>query len=793
MQTAATYNMPTRIYYMITRCGLRSLEMKNSVKVSLLMKIRTVFGTVFPLLALSLLTVAGHAAQQPASTAPARAEGQSILANPEQLVADQMARMLAEVPRFEWDSVQLSPDGSQVAYSVVRRSLETNEVTKHWFLQRLPSGESPLPPAVPLPLGAGSVRWCPDSKCLSMKLDASSGDTKEPQRFTLYSVATGELKAVPAVNDTDSTAGSPGKRPRITNIPSVYKWSPSGAYITFVAPLAKRGGVDPRRGVTGDVWEAPTRQGLFVLEIHTGRVTQLTSETLNGRIDGWSVEWSPDESELVFTVVPDHHSGISKSDLYVVERATGKVRDLVVGPGMNTGPHWSPDGRWIAFSSRRDSMRSGILGWPAVVPAKGGSPKVFPKDGTPMVYIPDVWWSQDSRIFFYDAALDMTSHLIRADTEALRTAVMSAPAGNIHLPHDDHRSFSSDRRRMAFTRESLTTPPELFVVGLDAAGRPSGKPRQITQLSPTFSIGKQVRTEALEWPSTDGKFTIHALLLTPASAWSGERITRPLPTLLYFEGGPRMVRRGFADDGLQGSLLMLAARGYAVLVPNTRGRGGYGQEFHRALQDEQRVGQGGYEDGIAGVDLLIKRRISDPERLGVFGFSFGGYWTRYTITQTHRFKAAIDAEGVGNSFLDSSNVGSRFPETYIVPGGYANPYDPTTRKNMIADSTILHADRIKTPTMLLFGAKSLAKEGSYFHNALRRFSVPSAFFVYDEGHGFNRPAAIADSLIRASEWFDYWLRGIPYPNEERAKEYNEWRAATDKQNTAGTATNAPKP
>ena len=336
---------------------------------------------------------------------------------------------------------------------------------------------------------------------------------------------------------------------------------------------------------------------------------------------------------------------------------------------------------------------------------------------------------------------------------------------------------------MAYTRESLTTPPELFIVALDRDGRPAGPPRPITQLSREFPLRTAVRAETLSWPSPDRKFTIHALLLTPASAWAGDKLKGPLPTLLNFIGGPSMVRRGFAAEGFGGAQIALAARGYAVLVPNTRGRGGYGDAFQRGIRDGMSNARPPYDDAMAGIDLLIARGIADPAKLGVFGHSYGGFLTEYTVTQTSRFNGAVVHEG---HVVEMMNP--RY--TMFEPGsdnellardlyGVHDPFAPAERARLIADSPGFNANRVKTPTLLQFGIKSGVAEsvGLVFFNALRRFNVPSALFIYDEDHVFSRPAAVADDMTRTAEWLDHWVRGIPYPDAARQREYDAWKEA----------------
>lgn len=695
------------------------------------------------------------------------------------LTAAQAAKILSEIPELFLEKNALSPDGAWVFYRVTKRSVATNQETSQWLLQRIPTSAMPLPAPVPLPAWfQRDAEWCADSRCIYVR-SSGRGASNAPRGLVRYNVTNGAVTPV-AVRDTSSTAGSPGTRPRVEVITSGFRWSPRGKFLAFTAPLAPRGGLDPRRGVPGTRSKAVAHAALFVRDTRSGIVTQLTPDSL----DVADFAWAPDEHALAITVNRDLEGFSSPfTDIFVIDRASRAVRTLVVQPGEDGSPHWSPDGRWIAFETQH-----GVLGetgkWPAIIATAGGPIVAFSKERTPLSHNSLLQWSDDGRTLVYSSVVALRRQRVRVDV--LTQAITMTPWGV-------WGSKSADGRWKAYRRESMTAPPELIVTELDTAGHPMGTPRQLTQLAPDFTMGQLVRVDTLSWRSPDGKFTIIAVLLTPRAAWHGGRVTAPLPTVLYGPGGPSAVRLDWGSVVWPGSIA-LAARGYAVLVPNTRGRGpnvdptsANTAAFERAFRDDRSQFRGPYDDAMAGLDLLIARGVTDSSRLAVIGHSAGGGYAANFVTRTTRFRAAVVHEGMPVNLMDNQYIGPSAAWGLSLQewGLYHDPLDSMERVQRIAESALLNVNRVSTPTLLLYGAKSAAFDiGKPLFHAFRRFQVPVAFFVYDDGHVFTRPAATADDLTRTTEWLDYWVRGIPFPDPERAKEYMAWK----EEGKAGVAT-----
>ena len=201
---------------------------------------------------------------------------------------------------------------------------------------------------------------------------------------------------------------------------------------------------------------------------------------------------------------------------------------------------------------------------------------------------------------------------------------------------------------------------------------------------------------------------------------------------------------------------MFASRGYAVLRCNVRGSGGYGAEFRRS--NFRDWGGGDYRDILSGVDALVARGVADPDRMGVMGWSYGGYMTSWVITQTKRFKAASVGAGVTNlmSFSGTTDIPSFIPDYF--GGEHWDAFD-AWRKH----SAMFNIKGVTTPTLIQHGEADLRvpiSQSYELYNALKRQAVPAKMVVYPrQPHGIQEPKLMLDAMTRNVEWFDRWVMG----------------------------------
>jgi dipeptidyl aminopeptidase/acylaminoacyl peptidase len=259
------------------------------------------------------------------------------------------------------------------------------------------------------------------------------------------------------------------------------------------------------------------------------------------------------------------------------------------------------------------------------------------------------------------------------------------------------------------------------------------------------------KSEVLSWKSSDG-LDVEGLLTYPVGYQTGKRV----PLLLVIHGGPAGV---FTQSFLAGSrsvypLAAFSSRGYAVLRVNPRGSSGYGQKFRYANMKDW--GGGDYQDLMTGVDKVIQMGVADPERMGVMGWSYGGYMTSWIVTQTKRFKAASVGAGVTNlmSFIGTADIPAFIPDYF---GG--QPWENLDVYR--SHSAMFNMKGVSTPTLVQHGEadeRVPISQGYEFYNALKVLNVPTRMIVLPRmPHGPNEPKMVLKASQTNLEWFEKYV------------------------------------
>lgn len=626
-------------------------------------------------------------------------------------------------------AVRVSPDGKKVAYTVSSAVMTPD---KSEYVSQIWLANSDGSEAVQLTYAEKSSenpQWSPDGRMIAFTSSRSGKDNL----FVLRLVG-GEAEQL---TDVKSSVGN-------------FAWAPDGRRIAFVTRDAASD--DEEKNNKGkDDWrwidESVKFNRLNVISLEKDANGKREPRRLSGdpNVAG-SFDWSPDSKTIVFTRTKMPKADYwTTSDLLAVDVGTGKVTTLADTNASEADPAFSPDGKWISFTVSDDPPRWAGYRRIAVIPAGGGAPKLLTEtfDAQPGV----IDWSADGKRIYFAETRGTVSRLSAVD-------VSSGSITELNKGNEVLGSFSLNRNHtlLGFTMQAVDRAPEAFVTGIN-----NFAPVQISRANadlPHLPLGK---TEVVRWKSSDG-LEVEGLLTYPADYKSGTRV----PLLLVIHGGPTGV---FTQSFLAGSrgvypLASFASQGFAILRVNPRGSSGYGQKFRFAnIKD---WGGGDYKDLMTGVDHAIEMGVADPERLGVMGWSYGGFMTSWVITQTHRFKAASVGAGVTNlmSFIGTADIPSFIPDYF---GG--QPWEKLDVYR--THSAMFNAKGVTTPTLIQHGEadeRVPISQGYEFYNALKVQNVPVRMIVLPRmPHGPNEPKMVLKTKQTNLEWFEKYLKGVMNP------------------------------
>lgn len=607
------------------------------------------------------------------------------------------------------DDAQISPDGRLIAYTLSEIGKEAKDKpvrSRVWLVRADGAG-------APQPLTGGSSsdrspRWSPRGDCVAFLSDRN--DPGKRSQILILPMGGGEATPITEVKGAISELA----------------WLDADRIAYLMA--------DPDPDDATDVIhfeDRPQFQRLYIVNTGSREVTAVSPAD----VQVWEYEAAPDGQSfaVVASALPWEWSWY-QSYIGVVPAVGGAVREVCRTERQVALPRWSPDGRQIAFISSSWSDRGVVAGDLWLVDAAGGAPRDITA-GYRGSLTWAVWRDNTSLLFMGLQGVGSAIGVVNIDGRV--EPLWTGPAA--FTPRHWQR-FSIAAGRLAAVREDVDHLPEVYLAELPV-GAGSVAWRALTHLNPQADELAWGKTEAISWRSGDGT-PIEGLLLTPADYDGASRL--PLVTIVH--GGPT------ANYSSRISTLwapFLAAQGMAVLMPNPRGSTGYGLAFAEANIGD--MGGGDLADVLAGVDACISRGIADPERLGIAGWSYGGYLTAWAITQTQRFKAAVVGAGI-TDWLSFHGV-SEIP-TWDAAYLKATPYGGAAYS---ARAPLTHIADVTTPTLMHHGEKDTCVpvgQAYQFHRALRERAVECQLRVYPrEPHGLRERAHVKDMQEATVGWF----------------------------------------
>ncbi|MFN6108676.1 MAG: alpha/beta fold hydrolase [Planctomycetaceae bacterium] len=532
---------------------------------------------------------------------------------------------------------------------------------------------------------------------------------------------------------------------------TAFQWSPDGTVIAFVMPDPKTDAEERAERERNDavlVDEHPKFSRLYVVEVdsapgHVRQVRRLTGGPahVGSGQPGRVFDWSPDSRQIAYTVQPSPRvDDWLLSDIALLDVDTGKSRVIAATAASESQPRFSPDGSQLAFLASSIPPRWAYAARIQILDLQGEVPRALATtwDEKPNL----VGWNHAGTAVIASEVDRTVSRLWEVPVNGGEPVALTPADRMVVQPVLD-----SSREMLAFTSESPTTAAEAWVSLTD-----SFEPRQVSQVQ-QLSAWPLPETRVVSWKSADQR-EIEGLLTLPHGI-----PPRKLPLLVVIHGGPTGV---FQQTSLLSRspypLVAFAAKGFAILRCNVRGSSGYGREFRFA--NEADWGGGDLDDLVSGIDSLVADGLVDPERLGVMGWSYGGFLTSWTISQTTRFKAASVGAGVTNliSFTGTADIAGFIPDYFR--GEF---WSDSTRWR--ERSPVFQAKSIRTPTLIQHGDRDLRvpiSQGYELHNALRRQNVPVQMVVYPrQPHAIQEPKLLLDAMERNLAWFERWLLKNP--------------------------------
>jgi dipeptidyl aminopeptidase/acylaminoacyl peptidase len=638
---------------------------------------------------------------------------------------------------------QVSPDGRWVAYVVSELNGDRSDYQTDVWLVPSAGGESRR-------LTASSnadefPRWSPDGKLVAFLSErprpgAKKDDApKEPaqdegkRQIWLIHPDGGEAWML-----SDAKGGV-----------SAFEWSRDGRTIAY---LSKEPKSDERRRKEKDRDDAITPKEMYawnrlwVMDVASKKAMQLTS----GDLHVSSFSFSPDGRKLAIAaqptpLIPDNFN----SDLYVVPATGGKPAPLVVRTGTDARPLWSPDGRWIAFVSQDGKSAEWFVNsYLCVVSPAGGAARNVTSGFDEQVEglgAGGLVWTPDSRSIVFQSNQHTAQQLFRAHPDG-------RPVERITSGDGMSSAFScgADGEVACCLRQDSEHPTEVFRLARDG-----GAPVRLTDTNPQVADFLSFPKRLVTWKGAGG-MEIEGLVIYPPSYKAGQRV----PLLLNVHGGPAGTH---SNTCTVASKLypwpLFAQKGYAILLPNPRGSGGYGEAFRAANRRDW--GGKDYEDIMAGVDALIEHGVADPARLAVCGWSYGGFMTSTIVTKTDRFRAAVVGAGVTDlvSMAGTCDIPD-FNRSYFDSWPWEDP------QFYVDHSALLHAGNVKTPTLLVHGQadeRVPTSQGWEFYTALKQRGIATDLLLLPrQPHGPREPRLLKAVQQWHMDWIDrYTLAQAP--------------------------------
>ena len=567
-------------------------------------------------------------------------------------------------------------------------------------------------------INENSIAWSPDSSSLAFLSDAGS-----PGQAQLYVVRVAD-HAIRRLTQVKGNIAAPqwsGDGGRIAILFTENSGRQAGPLVAVAAPV----GV-----VDAQVYE----QRLMIIDAASGAAKVVSSKDRYV----YEYDWSPHADQIVATAA----YGAGDDNWYVAELITidlaTAAEHVLLKPQMQIAvPRWSPDGRTIAFIGGLMSDESIASGDIYEISSAGGVARNVTPALTGSAF--SLAWRANSSDILFTEAIDGANGVAELGGKSGAIKMLWQGQETIRSSRDlaFGVSMAADGKTSAVIRESVDEPPGVWSGEI-------GKWKPLTQ-QPATPV-RWGKAESIHWKSDE--FSVQGWLVAPADVDP----KRKYPLVVWIHGGPAWVNHPIWPAPMSDNVgPLLASQGYYVFFPNPRGSAGSGERFKNANVKD--FGGGDLRDILAGIREVVDTRPIDDERVGIAGWSYGGYMSMWAITQTPRFRAAVIGAGISNW---QSYYGENGIDGWMVPYFGASVYDDPA---VYAKSSPMNfIKQVRTPALLVVGDSDVEcpspQSYEYWH-ALKTFGVKTQLVVYPhEGHAFSDPVHARDVVQRMVDWFD---------------------------------------
>jgi TonB family protein len=488
-------------------------------------------------------------------------------------------------------------------------------------------------------------------------------------------------------------------------------------------------------------WRSGKYTHLFAVPAKGGTPRDLTPGAFDsptfflGAPDGYDI--SPDGKEACYTSNrTGHPAWTTNNDLYIVSTSGGEPKNITADNfGSDASPQYSPDGRYIAYTSQaRDGYESDLFRLRVYDRQTG---KISDLTNGFDNWVNSFAWGADSDTIFFTSG-------VAGRSPVYKTSVSNPKVEKVLDGENEELQMMSGDKALVVTRSSLTQPQEIYRVLL-----PGGTPMQLTHENDAL-LGT-LDMNPVESLTTKGALgdNIESFLVKPP----GFNPNKKYAAICLIHGGPQ----GDWNDGwgYRWNAQMWAAHGYVVMMTNFHGSTGYGQKFLEEISGDW--GGAPYQDLMAAANQLEALPYVDKTRIGAAGASYGGYMIDWIAGHTNRFKALVAHDGVYDlRSMYGETEELWFPEFELKGVPWKNPelYEKWSPSYFVQN--------VQTPMLIVEGGRDFrVPEGQAFQlfTSLQRRGIPSKLLYFpDEGHWVLKPQNSALWYKTVLDWLDQYVK-----------------------------------